>query len=93
MADELTTKTLVKEVAVKEEDGTFSTPLSWGVSFQDVADVSRTGATQWTLAQMMDSYLDFLKTNNFIAYGTDVPTNSHVRLWIDTAHDNQNNPG
>lgn len=92
MADSQT-KALVKEVYVKQQDGTFNTPTSLGATFENVIDQRASGATRYTLAQFLDNYLDFMKTNNFIAYGTNAPVNTHARIWIDTAHNNFDNIG
>lgn len=89
---EFTNKTLVKEVSVKGEDGLFSDPLQFGVSFQDVVDSERDSGTptQWSLEQFLDSYLDFMRTNNWVVYGATAPKNTHAKIWIDTSQ-KQNN--
>lgn len=84
----MATKELFYEVARKVDDATgLGTRHKIGADFANVID-SRNG---YTLAQFFDSYLSFLKESNFVYTGSTQPVNSHVSLWIDTGHTNQDN--
>jgi hypothetical protein len=87
------TKTLVREVSIKNSDGTFQDGIKLGASFEQVLDVEGSNPTGYSLKQFFQNYQDFMSEANFIEYGTDVPTNSKIRLWIDTGHNNYDNIG
>lgn len=81
-----TSKNLIRKVAVKQSDETFSNDYTIGAIFDDIVDGERVGATGYSLSQFIDSYLSFLTNVPFIYIGADTPTNSHIGLWIDTGH-------
>lgn len=79
---------LVKTVAIKDENGLLGSDYKIGAGFNEIVD-DRAGKTTYTLAQFFDSYMDFMKNSYFVYYGVNEPTNTHIPLWIDTAHTNQ----
>lgn len=82
---------LVRRIATKQADGTLSDDSVIGAIFSEVVDTGRTNATGYTLDQLMDSYMDFMKTYPFTYVGANKPTNSHAYIWVDTSVTNQDN--
>lgn len=84
-------KKIIRSAAVKQPDGTLADELPFGSTFADVIDAagSRTGATGYSLAQFFDSYIGFVNNSPLTYVGATHPTNSHVKLWIDTSVTNQ----
>ncbi len=81
-------KVLANQVSDKRADGSFTDPLPFGVTFENVIDTREDGSKR-TLAQFYDNYMAFINQAPFIYYGDTQPENPHIKLWIDTAHDNQ----
>lgn len=81
---------LVKEVAIKQNDGTLGSYYKIGGSFSEIVD-TRTGKGNYSLAQFFDNYLNFMKNTTFVYAGVDKPANTHIGLWLDTGHSNQDN--
>lgn len=79
--------TVVREVYVKQEDGSISSPHAIGSSFQNIID-DRPGQDGYTLAQFFDNYKDFMRNTTFVYTGPVKPTNTHVGIWIDTSSSN-----
>lgn len=76
-------KQLVVSVREKTDTGTLSEAVPFGVSFDNVVD-TRKGQEHYTLAQFFDSYMKYMENTPFIYYGLTAPTNSHIKIWIDT---------
>lgn len=81
-------KTLLKDVSVKQDTGDMSSPTPVGVLFENVVD-SRSNKGNYTLQQFFDNYMAYMQAANFIYYGTEKPTNTHIKIWIDTSKTNQ----
>lgn len=81
-------KTLLQDVSIKRDTGDLSSPTPVGVTFDNVID-SRAAKGNYTLAQFLDSYLEFMQGADFIYHGSVKPTNTHVKLWLDTSTTNQ----
>lgn len=88
----MATNTSVKKVSQKGKDGILSSPVSFGVSFDNVVD-ERVGKGNYSLAQLFDSYMDFIQNSNFVYSGPTTPVNAHTTIWIDTAHTNHDTYG
>lgn len=88
MAEDMLSQELVNSVSIKQEDGTMTASKKIGATFEQIIDP----ATKQTLKQFYDNYLQFMKTADFVYYGDTQPTNTHIKLWIDTAHNNQDKP-
>lgn len=88
----MSTSTLVKEVAQKSQEGQLQTPVQFGVKFEDVID-TRSGKGNYSLAQLFDAYIDYMKNANFVYSGDTKPVNTHMSLWIDTSITNHENYG
>ena len=80
---------IVKEVAIKQKDGTAGNFEKFGGTFETVVDAR--GNEHYSLAQFFDNYQAFLNAAKFIYVGTEKPTNHKNMLWIDTGHTNQDN--
>lgn len=76
---------LVTQIAQKDDSGTidYGEEKSLGVSFGNVYD-ERSGSGNYTLQQLFDHYINYMKNANFVYQGATQPTNTHVALWIDT---------
>lgn len=83
---------LIREVAVKQDDGTMGSYTKIGSTFSEVVD-TRSGNGNYSLAQFFDNYLDFMNNTTFVYTGTDTPSNSHVGFWIDTSKTNHDSYG
>lgn len=79
---------LVKEVAVKQDDGTLGSYQKLGGTFREIID-DRNNKGNFTLEQFFDNYLDFMQNTTFVYTGIDKPANTHVGIWIDTSKTNQ----
>lgn len=79
---------IANEVATKRDTGDLSEFTPFGATFETTIDI-REGQGNYSLAQLFDSYIDYLKTADFLYYGTEAPVNNHNRIWIDTGHTNQ----
>lgn len=80
-------RTVLKNVSIKQDDGSLSTPTPIGATFMDVID-SRPGFGQYSLAQFFDNYMDFMKNTTFVYRGENKPQNKHIGIWLDTSVDN-----
>lgn len=81
-------KKLVKQVAIKQDNGSMGTPYKVGASFEEIID-ERKGKGNYTLAQFFDNYLEFMKNTTFVYEGPTKPENQHIGIWIDTSKTNQ----
>lgn len=80
----------VRRVGTKGSDGAVGNYKEIGVPFTNVIDVDRGSAsTGYSLDQLLDSYLDFIKNSNFVYAGTSEPKNHNVKIWLDTSVTNQ----
>ena len=79
---------LVKQVAVKQEDGSLGSYVKLGASFEEIVD-SRRDKGNFSLAQFFDNYMDFMKNTTFVYSGPNKPENNHIGFWIDTSKTNQ----
>lgn len=83
-------KILVNQLYEKNNQGEISNAHKIGASFENVID-TRQGRTPYTLAQIIDNYMEFMDKNAFVYYQDgikDSPTNSHIKIWIDTNEGN-----
>lgn len=81
-------RSLVRQVAVKQDNGKLGDKQAIGALFTDVVDDVRDGATQYSLAQFLDNYMDFMESYPFTYMGDTEPTNPNVKIWIDTSSSN-----
>lgn len=81
-------KTLITNVAQKQEDGSLGAPITFGADFADIVD-GRAGGENFSLQQFYDHYMNFMKNGYFVTSGTNTPVNNHVTLWFDTSQSNQ----
>lgn len=44
----------------------------------------------YTLSQLFEAFIDFLKTNHYLYMGDEQPVNSNTKIWIDTSETNEN---
>ncbi len=79
----------LKDVSVKQDTGEMNGPYPVGVTFDNVVDSNRSKGN-YSLRKFFDNYIDYMTTADFIYCGAEEPQNSHVKIWIDTAHSNQN---
>lgn len=77
---------LVREVTQKQNDGTFGEHYRIGATFNDIVDGERSGASGYSLADFFDNYMSFMNNSFFVYRGTNEPTNTHIGIWIDTGH-------
>ena len=82
------TRTYIKDVAEKQDTGVMGQTLDIGVPFENVFD-QRLDKDGYNLAQFFDNYMDFITSAYFMYYGAEEPTNSHIKIWIDTSKTNQ----
>lgn len=81
-------KQILQNVAPKLETGEISSNLAYmGASFDNVID-TRADSEHYTLAQFFDGVKRFFKENDYIYSGPIEPKNNHIKLWIDTGHNN-----
>lgn len=81
-------KTLITDIAQKQEDGSLGAPYDIGADFADIVD-GRAGGEGYTLQQFYDHYINFMKNGYFVASGSTQPVNNHIMLWFDTSQSNQ----
>lgn len=81
-------KSLVQQVAVKQDNGTMSSMTNIGATFDNVID-SRIGKGNYSLTQFFDAFMEYMQSADFVYYGATEPLNHHHRIWIDTGHSNQ----
>lgn len=72
----------IDKVFTKESEEAISSDYSMIVDFKNVFDINRIGATNYSLKQFYDSFVDFLKENHYLYVGSVEPTNNHVKIWI-----------
>lgn len=89
MADKV--KTLAYGIQQKTEVGQLypDPPVNFGADFKDIVETEAKYGHPYTLRQFFDNYMDFMQSADFIYYGTAAPSNSHVKIWIDTSTTNQ----
>lgn len=75
---------LLKEIRVKQDNGTMTDPVPMAAMFDYVFDPT----TKYTLKQFFNNYMNYMQHADFIYYGSEKPTNEHVRIWIDTSENN-----
>lgn len=78
---------VVYGIQEKLENGALGSMNRIGSTFEYVID-DRTGKGNYSLAQLFDSYMAFLEGADFIYYGSEKPSNTHTRIWIDTSQSN-----
>lgn len=83
---------LVKEVAVKQSDGTMGSYYKIGSNFSEIIDARREKGN-YTLEQFFDNYMDFIQNTTFIYAGIEEPLNPHIGIWLDTGHTNHDTFG
>ena len=82
----MATKSVVKQVAIKQETGELGSPVDFAVDFENVINFTSGSANKETLADFYKSYISFMENTPFIYYGDSAPENTHIKLWIDTEH-------
>lgn len=83
----MATTNYVKQVSVKQDNGSLGSAYKIGAGFSDIVD-TRADNGNYTLEQFFDNYISFMKNTTFVYTGTTVPTNTHVGIWIDTSVNN-----
>lgn len=78
-------KTFIKEAAQKLENGNMDSYVPFGVSFEDVINTNDPSGKHYSLAQFFKNYMDFIQNTDFVYTGPEAPTNSHIKIWIDTS--------
>lgn len=48
-----------------------------------------TGIPKYTLTQLFEAFVDFLKTNHYVYMGETQPINPNTKIWIDTSETNE----
>lgn len=88
------TKDFLTKAAIKQEDGTLSSYIPIGASFEDIYDTRGDSSSGfYSLAQFFDNYLAFVKSIKLVHSGDTQPTNPNYCLWIDTGHTNHDTYG
>lgn len=75
---------LLQDIAEKLDNGEMGRQVPFSSSFKNTVD-TREGKTHYTLAQFFDHYMNFMQNADFIYYGSNEPTNKHIKIWIDTS--------
>lgn len=82
----------IRSVGIRQRNSTLGEDYQMGFDFSDVIDSERENATNYTLKDFFDNYIDF-QSNSYNNVITDVtPVNKHVGIWFDTGHTNQEFP-
>lgn len=71
---------ILRDVAVKQDNGTMSAKTHIGVYSEQVID----SVSGYTVAQFCKAFNDFISTANFYHYGKNPPSNNRHKIWIDT---------
>lgn len=94
MADEQKAASLNREIVTTiyekadnvSTEGAFSKTTPIGVNFSNVFSKEDPETRQrYTLQNLADNYLNFVKNTLFVYKGDTQPVNSHTAIWIDTS--------
>lgn len=87
-----TTREILTQTAVKQDNGSLGPYTNIGATFDDVIDTDARGNKQGvTLKQFYQHYQKFLNNTDFVYTGSAEPVNEHISLWIDTRIDSAQN--
>ena len=82
----------IKQVGIRQRDGSLGTDYEIGFDFIDIVDTDRENATNYSLKDFLNNYIEF-QENSYVNVFTKIePKNSHVGIWFDTGHTNQEFP-